>query len=286
MIESNLSNVLHRIAEEFEIELSNASTLTGGDINEVFLLEGKAGKFVVKLNDAEQYPGMFEAEKSGLEELRAPGVIDVPSPMKTGQVDSYSYLILEHKPSAPKRPDFWEIFGEQLAHLHKQRAGSFGFETNNYIGSLPQYNDHRDSASRFYLEMRLEPQIRMAEEKGFQLNVSNTFYENCQQMIPDEPPALIHGDLWNGNFLVNSDGRPCLIDPAVAYAPREMDLGMMKLFGGFHEDLFKIYDQTFPLEAGWKDRVDLWQLYYLLVHLNIFGAGYRSKVLSIINKYG
>lgn len=285
MIESSLKNALQKIAEEFGIKLSSTSALTGGDINEVFLLEGKEGKFVVKLNDAEQFPGMFEAEKSGLEELRSPGVIDVPSPLKTGQVDSYSYLILEYKTSAPKRSDFWEIFGEQLANLHQQSTSSFGFETNNYIGSLPQYNENRDSASSFYIEMRLEPQIRMAEEKGFQLNVSENFYKNCQQLIPDEPPALVHGDLWNGNYMVNSQGDPCLIDPAIAYAPREMDLGMMKLFGGFHEHLFEVYDQTFPLDTGWKDRVDLWQLYYLLVHLNIFGAGYRSQVTSIISKY-
>ena len=281
----NKQSVIENIAEDFGIRLSNFSALTGGDINEVYLLETPQEKYVVKLNNANKFPGMFEAEKFGLEKLKEPGVIDVPKPIKTGNLNSYSYLILEHKSSAQKASDFWELFGEQLAKLHQQTADSFGLENDNYIGSLPQYNENRDSAIKFYIEMRLEPQIKMAEEKGFQLNVSTEFYKNCEELIPNEPPALIHGDLWNGNYLVNSYGQPCLIDPAVAYAPREMDLGMMKLFGGFNESLFKVYDETFPLEKGWESRVDLWQLYYLLVHLNIFGAGYRSQVTSIINKY-
>ncbi|MBT8318886.1 MAG: fructosamine kinase family protein, partial [Gramella sp.] len=175
--------------------------------------------------------------------------------------------------------------GEQLAKLHKQSASSFGLKTDNYIGSLPQYNQHRKKASEFYVEMRLEPQIKMASENAYKLNISNKFYANCEEIIPDEPPALVHGDLWNGNYIVNSQGLPCLIDPAVAYAPREMDIGMMHLFGGFSTELFKTYNEIFPLRENWKDRLDLWKLYYLLVHLNIFGSGYQAQVNSIISRY-
>lgn len=285
MSESNSEDILKRIAQDFGKELTGFSRLTGGDINDVFLLKCAAEKLVVKINDSKRFPGMFEAEKAGLEELAVPGVIDVPEPLKTGQEGSQSYLILEYKEPAPKASNFWEVFGEQLAALHQQTSGSFGFKNDNYIGSLPQYNDPKNSSAEFYIQIRLQPQIKMAEEKGFQLNVPESFYTNCENIIPSEPPALIHGDLWNGNYLVNSVGMPCLIDPAVAYAPREMDLGMMKLFGGFNETLFQTYNEINPLQENWKERIPLWQLYYLLVHLNIFGAGYRSQVTSIIKKF-
>ncbi|SDS12627.1 fructosamine kinase family protein [Gramella sp. MAR_2010_147] len=277
--------ILSKIARVFGKDLTKFSILTGGDINEVFLIECGSEKFVVKLNDSEKFPGMFEAEKTGLEELYDASAIDIPEVLKTGKVSSKSYLLLEHKNAAPKISGFWEMFGEQLAKLHQQSSKSFGFRKDNYIGSLPQYNEHRDSAAEFYIDMRLQPQIEMAENKGFQLNVKDSFYRNCENLIPSEPPALIHGDLWNGNYLVNAQGNPCLIDPAVTYAPREMDLGMMKLFGGFHENLFQTYNEIFPLQGNWEERISLWQLYYLLVHLNIFGAGYRSQVTAIIKRF-
>ena len=281
----NPENTLHKIAEDVGIELTGSNPLTGGDINQVFLLETDNKKFVLKLNNANRFPGMFDAEKMGLEELRKPGVIDVPLPLKTGVTDSQSHLLLEYKSSGNKAPDFWEVFGRQMAELHRQTSEKFGLEKDNYIGSLPQYNEARDTAADFYIEMRLEPQIKMAMDKGFDLKVSDEFYKNCAEIIPAEEPSLVHGDLWNGNYLVNAEGYPCLIDPAVAFAPREMDLGMMKLFGGFHDKLFSSYKEVFPLQPGWEERIPLWQLYYLLVHLNIFGASYKSQVTSIISKY-
>lgn len=281
----NNNEIFKHISEDAGIKLKKTSPLTGGDINEVFLLEGDSDKYVLKLNNAKRFPGMFDAEKLGLEKLATPNIIDVPKPIRTGTFNSHSYLLLEYKEPAEKVQNFWEKFGEQLANLHKETSDAFGLEKDNYIGSLPQYNESRKTASEFFIEMRLLPQIEMAEEKGFQLNVSEKFYQNCREIIPSEKPALIHGDLWNGNYIVNSNGLPCLIDPAVAYAPREMDLGMMKLFGGFQDPIFQTYNEVFPLETGWQERIPLWQLYYLLVHLNIFGAGYRSQVIEIIKKY-
>ncbi|MCM8568939.1 fructosamine kinase family protein [Gramella jeungdoensis] len=282
---NRLEDILKQIAEENGINYKNSSPLSGGDINEVYLLEGQSEKFVVKLNNASRFPGMFDAEKFGLEKLAEPKVIDIPIPFSTGIANEMAYLILEHKDSAQRNAKFWESFGEQMAELHKTTAQNFGLEKDNYIGSLPQYNESKDSAAEFYINMRLQPQIKMAEEKGFHLNVSDSFFKNCELLIPDERPSLVHGDLWNGNYLVNSEGLPCLIDPAIAFAPREMDLGMMKLFGGFNDRIFQVYNEVFPLESDWEKRIPLWQLYYLLVHLNIFGAGYRSQVTSIIKSF-
>jgi fructosamine-3-kinase len=125
----------------------------------------------------------------------------------------------------------------------------------------------------------------MARTGGFNLGDPEFLYKKCEELIPKEPPALVHGDLWGGNYLVDNHGDPCLIDPAVAYAPREMDLGMMKLFGGFDKEIFITYHENFPLQGDFEERVSLWQLYYLLVHLNIFGSSYKSQVSAVIKQY-
>ncbi|HER40768.1 MAG TPA: fructosamine kinase, partial [Salinimicrobium catena] len=161
----------------------------------------------------------------------------------------------------------------------------FGFHAPNYIGSLPQYNHHHDSAADFYIQERLEPQFRMALDAGYAFHGLEKIFQVFSEMIPKEAPALIHGDLWSGNYISNEQGLPCLIDPAVSYGPREMDLAMMKLFGGFPEEVFDQYDSLFPVEPGFKDRIEMWQLYYLLVHLNIFGSSYLGQVKNILTRF-
>ncbi|MDT0645472.1 fructosamine kinase family protein [Zunongwangia sp. F260] len=284
--ESRFSETINQAGEENGFSVKKFQPLTGGDINDVFLIEtGTSEKLVIKINDSNKYPGMFKTEKAGLDELRKAEVIDVPENLYTGEVQDQSYLILRYIESADKTPEFWEVFGEQMAALHKTTSEKFGFETDNYIGSLPQYNKRCVSASEFYISQRLEPQLKMAQNTGYDLGNTATFLKNVSELVADEPPALIHGDLWGGNYIVNAEGFPCLIDPAVAYGPREMDLSMMKLFGGFDAELFKSYNSHFPLESGFEERVPLWQLYYLLVHLNIFGLGYKKSVESIIRRY-
>ncbi|WP_081212000.1 fructosamine kinase family protein [Salegentibacter sediminis] len=282
----SVAKLLDQIAEQHNLRIKTYSPLSGGDINEVFLLTSEEdGKLVVKLNDTHKFPGMFEAEKLGLEQLRQPGVIDIPKVIAVGSLGNTAYLLLEYKKSRPKAPDFAERFGQQLAALHKTTSKEFGFPEDNYIGSLPQYNQASKSAADFYIGQRLEPQLSMAKDRGYSLHLTGDFFRNISEIIPKEPPALIHGDLWNGNYLVNEKGLPCLIDPATAYAPREMDLAMMKLFGGFPEEIFSAYNARFPLVPGLGERVPLWQLYYLLVHLNLFGKSYLASVNNIIKKY-
>lgn len=229
---------------------------------------------------------MFEKEAKGLQLLFDTQTFRIPKVINYGEANGTSYLLLEFIHSTSKKPTFWEDFGRQLAKLHQTTQAVFGLDHDNYIGSLPQYNVCKiTNAAQFYIEKRLEPQFKLAIEKGFSFKKLSTFYKNIENEIPNESPALIHGDLWNGNYLVDNSGTPCLIDPAVAFAPREMDLAMMQLFGGFPDVVFTTYDTVFPLEKSWKNRVDLWQLYYLLVHLNLFGNSYYQSVSSIFAKY-
>lgn len=280
------ARLLNQIAERNNFGVKSFSRLTGGDINDVFMLSSKEDKkSVVKINDAAKYPGMFEAEKSGLEQLARPGVIDIPEVLAVGKIKDTGYLLLEYKASAPKALDFAETFGKQLAALHKTTSDEFGFSEDNYIGSLSQKNRSSKTAADFYISQRLEPQLKMAKDQGHSLQITGDFFKNISKIIPNEPPALIHGDLWNGNYLVNEKGKPCLIDPATAYAPREMDLAMMKLFGGFDPKIFNVYDEVFPLISGFEKRIPLWQLYYLLVHLNLFGSGYKNSVTTILKSF-
>jgi len=137
----------------------------------------------------------------------------------------------------------------------------------------------------FYITCRIEPQIALAKNQGFLPGFDlNQIYNKIDSIIPGEQPCLIHGDLWNGNVLYRSND--CFfIDPSISYSHREFDIAMMDLFGGFDQLVFDRYDEILPVEKGWKDRQDLFQLYYLLVHLNMFGSTYENDVKRIIRKY-
>lgn len=277
--------ILQNISSQNNLNLIEAKRLSGGDINAVYRLDCKEGKFVIKLNNASSFPGMFTAEAKGLQLLRNSKSFKIPKAIASGSLENHSYLIMEYISTRAPKTDFWELFAQNLAKLHRTKAENFGLDHDNFIGSLPQKNNGCATASEFYMSQRLEPQIKMASNNGFEFKKLKGFYKNTAAEIPNEPPSLIHGDLWSGNFLVAENGKPALIDPAVGFAPREMDLAMMKLFGGFDSSVFNIYNSIFPPSEGWENRTDLWQLYYLLVHLNLFGSGYFSQIKAIVSKY-
>lgn len=282
---SNLKTTLEHITSQNNLELIDSKPLSGGDINAVFLLKCFKENYVAKINSASRFPAMFVAEAKGMQLLKENSNFKIPKVIAQGSQQETAYLILEYICPGNPSTDFSEKFAEALVSLHKTTSENFGLDHNNYIGSLPQQNGLCSSASEFYVVQRLEPQLKMAADKGFHFKNLDGFYKNISEAIPNEPPALIHGDLWNGNYLVSERSEPVLIDPAVAFAPREMDLAMMKLFGGFSEEIYSTYNAHFPLNEGWKERLSLWQLYYLLVHLNLFGSGYLPQVNSIIKKY-
>lgn len=256
--------------------------LTGGDINDAFRLKTTSGDFALKVNSARKFPNLFQKEANGLALLAATETFKIPQVKCVGKSNEYTYLLMEFIDAEEKVPDFWSLFAENLAKLHRFSAKNFGLAENNYLGSLPQQNDgNYSNAADFYIEKRLIPQFKLAKQKGYDFK-TNALFKTLSEEIPYEPPALIHGDLWNGNYMTSVEGTPCLIDPAVAYAPREIDLAIMKLFGGFPEEVFKTYNNLFPLATGWEKRVKIWQLYHLLFHLNVFGSSYYESVQAIV----
>ncbi|MCH7785088.1 MAG: fructosamine kinase family protein [Bacteroidetes bacterium] len=280
-----MNSILKKIALKQNLKLENAKSLQGGDINEVFLLECGSEKYVIKINEASKYPNMFEAEALGLKLLQVTNSFKIPKIIAAGVEGKTSYLLLEYISTGSTYQVFWKDFAYCLVKLHQTTQNNFGLKHNNYIGSLQQINNIESSASDFYINQRLIPQFKIADELDFKFSSLERFFKNISEEIPDEAPSLIHGDLWNGNYMVSNKGEPTLIDPAVAYAPREMDIAMMHLFGGFPQDVYSIYNEQFPLIENWKDRISLWQLYYLLVHLNLFGSSYLSQVKGIIKQY-
>lgn len=274
---------------EKPVTLISTASVGGGDINEAFLLHTGQGDYFVKKNSASLFPGMFEKEAKGLELLRSAHEIDVPEVIACGEEHDVAFLILKFIESSDKKRGFWEDFGKRLAALHRHTNHFFGLEENNYIGSLHQSNRKHDNWSDFFREERIQPQMKLAFDQGridYALVQSfERFYNRLNELFPVEPPALLHGDLWGGNFMVDASGEPVLIDPAVYYGHREMDLAMSQLFGGFGPGFYESYHSHFPLEKGWKQRLDFCNLYPLMVHVNLFGGGYVHSVKSILNKF-
>ena len=272
-----------------EFTIHSAQPLSGGSINNVYLLKANNGQSCIKYNKAGAYPGMFEKEEQGLTILRDANEVKVPGVITVQNTGSYSYILLEYISSSKRIPRFMEDFGHSLAALHRHSSVSFGLDHNNFMGSLPQNNTMHDDWSSFFIEERLEPQLMSAKDSGyFSRDDSACFqrlFNQFHKICPAEKPSLVHGDLWGGNYIISEEGRACLIDPAVYYGHREVDIAMSTLFGGFDPEFYSSYNEAYPMEKGWKERLDIYNLYPLLVHLNLFGAGYLGSIERIIRRF-
>jgi len=269
--------------------IKSLHVIGGGSINEAYRIETNSGTFFIKYNLAKRFPGMFMAEKKGLNILREANCIQVPAVLDFAETGKYAYLLLEYVSSGEPVKDFWQLFGQQLVALHSKTSPVFGLDHDNYIGSLAQRNRTHHTWSEFLITERLEPQTKMAFEAG-QFDIATIrqvekLYTKLEGLLPVEPPSLLHGDLWSGNFMTGNDGNPCIFDPAVYFGHREADIAMTRLFGGFPDAFYESYNHYRPLETGWKERIPLNQLYPLLVHVNLFGGGYVSQVRQIVAKF-
>ncbi len=229
---------------------------------------------------------MFSREMDALRMLAVPEGPRVPIPYLHG----HEFLLLEDLNPAKPSGDFWESFGQQLAALHLHVGLNFGFEENNFIGSTPQPNPWTADGYEFFAEHRLGYQAELALQQGL-INRADfravlALATKLPHLVPEQPASLIHGDLWSGNAIAGPNGEPAIIDPAAYYGWAEAELGMTNLFGGFPEAFYKAYEEARPLEDGWRGRLPIYNLYHLLNHVNLFGAGYLGQVRSILQRFG
>lgn len=287
--DSLLNLILPYLKREFSANaaITSFNEISGGCINHGGVLVTTEGSFFLKWNSSHKYPHMFVAEAIGLNLIASTNAIQVPKVIGTVEDDIHQIIILELVNNDAPAKNYWKQFGVGLAHLHATRHDYFGLADHNYIGSLKQWNDPSESWVDFFIKKRLKVQLQLAASAGLDVNVIQKFdalFKKLKHLLPMEKPSLLHGDLWRGN-LITSQGRPCVIDPAVYYGHREADLAMTQLFGGFDPSFFHAYEEILPLEAGWRDRLDLYNLYPLLVHLNLFGRSYRSQIVSILKRF-
>lgn len=280
--------VLRKCIEILSVKIDAITPLNVGDISQAILLETNNGRFFLKTNASEIAGEMFEAEAKGLGQLSNAGFATAEV-LGLGTTDACGYLLLNYIEPSYRPVGFWEDFGGKMADLHRNAALLFGLNHNNFIGSLHQPNRQHQTWPNFYIHERLLPQLSIAQQQN-KLQVADyqdfeNIFKKIPSLCPSEPPALTHGDFWSGNFLCNSEGHPVLIDPAVSYAHREMDIAMSRLFGGFDRPFYIAYQAAWPLEPGFEQRMPIYQLYYLLVHVNLFGGGYVNQVRSILNQF-
>lgn len=287
---SGIPQVIERdIAERLDTEIRSFSRLGGGCINHGGRLTTLRGEFFLKWNDAKSLPGMFEAEAKGLSLLRNVGSIRIPNVHEMGEVGEFQYLLLEFIVEGRRTQTYWKHFAEGLASIHKEPHSHSGLDHDNYIGSLPQKNKQLPSWIDFFVEYRLQPLVSQAvDNRALEVGEARFFedlYRKLNDIIPEEPMSLLHGDLWSGNLMTDEQGLPCLIDPAVYYGHREVDIAMTRLFGGFDGRWLEYYNKCYPLAPGYEERLDLYNLYPLLVHVNLFGAGYRNQLLALLRRF-
>ena len=274
------------IEHHFGREPSRIVKLTGGDINEVYQAFLPEKSVVIKINNSQSLPQLFEKEKQGLALLSRSTFI-VPKPIKIGSINDTPFLIMDYIEQGNSLN--WAVFGEKLAQLHQIEGKYFGLDHDNYIGSLEQVNQECGAWSEFYTNHRLLALTAKARNQGLFEKKHCIWVEKLchrlDELIPTCKPSLIHGDLWSGNLLIHTSGHPALIDPAVYFGHPEMDWAMLSLFGSYPEEAMDGYLNVNPLEKGLNERMDIHQLYPLLVHLILFGKGYLSGVESTLKKY-
>jgi protein-ribulosamine 3-kinase len=270
--------------------IDSFSFSSGGCINSTGIFRCGDQSFFLKWNIESRFQEMFRLEFESLNILRENCNLTVPEPLFYGETDLHCYLVMEHIPSTGQSKEYWTKLGEGLALLHRNTAENFGWKENNYIGSLDQINSENIDWVEFFLQYRLDTALKMAIDTGIMEFRDRELFEKMTPVVrelldSDEVPALIHGDLWGGNIMSDSRGEPCIIDPAIYYANREVEIAFTTLFGRFGDGFYRAYQNSFPLSPGFEKRFELYNLYPLLVHANLFGGGYVNSARQIMKKF-
>ncbi len=285
-----ISSELRAALEEAVGPLRSIAPVRGGDINEAARLETAGARYFVKWNFHPR-PHMFEAEARGLKLLAEAHALRVPRVVAL--IEQPPALVLEwiDCEAGAKKIDAAEALGRGLAQQHRSVGPSYGLDHDNTIGANPQINTPARSWIEFYRDRRLGVQRDLAQRHGHltadRARRLDRVMDHLDQWIDEAAvaPSLLHGDLWGGNYLVDAQGQPVLIDPAVYYGDREAEIAFTELFGGFGARFYDAYNEAWPLAQGYADRRDLYNLYHLLNHLNLFGEGYGGSVDALLRRY-
>ncbi len=286
-----LERIARQLSEHFgrKVEIQGFDVLGGGSINRAGKLISSEGSFFIKyLREAHAAP-MYACEVRGLELLSRYSPLSVPEPVLNGRVDDLAFLILKHIPQGEKGPGFYEDFAVELAAQHRKVSEKYGLDYNNFIGSLPQSNLRHEDWNSFYIEERIAPMLRLAVDSGLigreLMRKFDSLFLHVDSIFPKEPPSLLHGDLWGGNHMAGPDGKPWIFDPAVYYGHREMELAFTSVFFAFPSEFYEAYEAAWPLQPGFRKRISYYQLWPLMVHLNLFGNPYLSPVKRILSVF-
>lgn len=281
--------LISHISELLNQPIKNFSSVSGGDISQAYKIPTSNVEYFLKLNNAPNALTLFQTEAYGLQTIAETDTIKTPKVITYDRFENSAFLLLEFIESKPPSFEDFKNLGTQLAQLHQCTSESFGLDQDNFIGRLSQPNHKHENWIDFYTHKRLIPQLEMAKQKGLLQDSECPNAEHIktqlQPLFENIKPSLLHGDLWSGNYLISKDGEPYLIDPAVYFGHSEVDIAMSKLFGGFEEPFYKSYFSLLPSDEHTSERIDIYQLYYLLVHLNMFGRSYYRSVKNILLNY-
>jgi fructosamine-3-kinase len=287
-LQQQVYQALHRVQGQ-QSTIRRLQAVSGGCIHHVNRLQTRYATYCLKWAEAHK-ADMLRKEVANLELIAQTDTTPTPSIYSHGKANDQSYFILmEWIEIDMPAEDTWYQLGRKLAALHGHTHEHYGLHYSNYIGSLPQSNALYRDWNDFFVGERLEPQIEEADKQALLPPEMRAQFRRLFQRLPelmsDEPPSLLHGDLWSGNLLIGSGGTAYLIDPASYYGHRECDLAFTELFGRFHPQFYRGYQDAYPLQPGFEERFDLCNLYPLLVHLNLFGRSYLSAIRSILDRF-
>ena len=279
-----------------DVRITRRAHVSGGDINDACILYLSDGQEIFMKSNRITHADFFVTEAEGLRAIASTKTLRVPQVLARGtdEAEGCAFLLMEAVTGAPQARDFWEAFGHGLAKMHLAdttafvNGGRYGFTQDNYIGAGEQRNTPADSWITFFREHRLRPQMERAAHyfDAHLRKQCESLLEHLEDLLTEpERPSLLHGDLWGGNFMTGPDGHAWLIDPAAYVGHAEADLAMTELFGGFHPRFYAAYEEINPLQKGYDTRRDIYNLYHLLNHLNLFGPGYLGSVARIVERF-
>lgn len=281
-----ISTFLYNTSFAHKFDPQSITQISSGLLSAHFAFRASGETYFAKCKNSSH--DVFEKETNGLRYLQNYTSFSIPEVKEVVQNEECKGIIMEYIQTEPYNRESSILLGQWLSEMHWRKSTSYGWTEDNYIGELPQNNGRCDSWVEFFVNFRMEPLFNNATRLGLLDSSDIAIWRRLQcrltGLFPAEEPSLLHGDLWSGNALC-SNGRPVLIDPACYFGFREMDLAMMHLFGGFDQIVYDAYNECYPLEKDWKERVDLCNIYPLLVHLIMYGRSYYPALIRAMRKY-